>query len=242
MTSIRRATQPGSKKHSRKADGLAVRLVLLAAASYGGAAGAFVTPGFSAGKTTTTLFHPVATTAKSDWSQGLLSPRMSVDTPGNKDGHRALAVAVVGEGGGVSAAAPAAKPQTLGIQTTVDAGTTAAVDVPVGGGVLDPVGPGAAAEEAKLTMAKAVRVKKAKTVARALPGTWWAGGLPKWMHTVRRRMTTKEDYLHLHAASGGVSTTRRYDVRSILQKRSRTSRFVVRSIIFFFRMTFPVAL
>lgn len=45
----------------------------------------------------------------------------------------------------------------------------------------------------------------AKKVVEALPGTWLTAGLPKWMHTLRRRMITKEDYLHLHAASGVVS-------------------------------------
>lgn len=38
----------------------------------------------------------------------------------------------------------------------------------------------------------------------SLPGTWWAAGLPKWVHLIRRRMITKEDFFHLHAASGMV--------------------------------------
>lgn len=50
--------------------------------------------------------------------------------------------------------------------------------------------------------AAAMAVKRGVT---ALPGTWWAAGLPRWMHTVRRRMITKEDWFHLHAASGMVS-------------------------------------
>lgn len=54
--------------------------------------------------------------------------------------------------------------------------------------------------------AKAVGGSRAvRKVARVLPGTWLTAGLPKWMHTMRRRMITKEDYFHLHAASGLVS-------------------------------------
>lgn len=49
--------------------------------------------------------------------------------------------------------------------------------------------------------AATVAVKRA---VAALPGTWWAAGLPKWMHLVRRRMITKEDLFHVHAASGMV--------------------------------------
>ena len=43
-----------------------------------------------------------------------------------------------------------------------------------------------------------------KRVSGTLPATWWTRGLPKglkWMDTVRRRMLTKEDWLHVHAAS-----------------------------------------
>lgn len=201
-----RATPAGSKKHKRT-DSLAVRLVLLAAASCGGAAGAFVAPSFSAVKTATRL--SVGTTVKTNRAHGFLAPRMSTNTPENEDEHRTLAVAVVGGGGGVSAAA-SANVMTPSIQTTTDDGTTAAASVDVTTGGIGPVGPGAAAEEAKLAMTKAVRARKVKSLARALPGTWWADGLPKWMHTVRRRMTTKEDYLHLHASSGGVSSKCRF--------------------------------
>ena len=47
-----------------------------------------------------------------------------------------------------------------------------------------------------------VAVAAAKRGVGALPGAWWAPGLPKWMDVVRRRMLTKEDWLHVHAASG----------------------------------------
>ena len=47
-----------------------------------------------------------------------------------------------------------------------------------------------------------VAVAAAKRRVGALPGTRCSPGLPKWMDTVRRRMLTKEDWLHVHAASG----------------------------------------
>lgn len=57
------------------------------------------------------------------------------------------------------------------------------------GAVVDPV-------------AVVVSVAAVKRGVGALPGTWWAPGLPKWVDIVRRRMLTKEDWLHVHAASG----------------------------------------
>lgn len=67
--------------------------------------------------------------------------------------------------------------------------------------------PAAAATAAGATAAAAAGV--VKRAVEALPGTWWTTGLPKWMHIVRRRMITKEDWLHVHAASGLVSNTQR---------------------------------
>ena len=52
------------------------------------------------------------------------------------------------------------------------------------------------------TCRTAEKTKKPRAASDALPGTWWAAGLPKWVHVVRRRMLTKEDWLHVHAASG----------------------------------------
>ena len=55
--------------------------------------------------------------------------------------------------------------------------------------------------------------KRKKPVGRVkvLPGTWWMAGLPKWVHVVRRRMLTKQDWLHVHAASGLVRDINDYN-------------------------------
>lgn len=71
-----------------------------------------------------------------------------------------------------------------------------------------PIGGGGAVPHGLQDVASAVAESgggAAKRVAEALPGTWMAAGLPKWVHTMRRRLITKEDYLHLHAVSGVVS-------------------------------------
>lgn len=106
----------------------------------------------------------------------------------------AFAVAVAGGGGGRVATSKAAVAASVQKAT---GGDTIQVDA----AAFDPA---AAADEAKKTRAQAITRRAAKSVVRSLPGTWWTAGLPKWMHLVRRRMITKEDWMHLHAASGAV--------------------------------------
>lgn len=173
---------------------MALRLVLLAvAASCASAFGVLPTV------RTTTTTTVVGTIAKfnspvSRRRTGILAARSSGDTAEKRigedgGGSPALAVAVAGGGGAVGAASTATVQKPAG-------GTTIQVDA-----AFDPA---AAAEEAQETRARAVTRRAAKSVVRSLPGTWWGAGLPKWMHTTRRRMITKEDWMHLHAASGSV--------------------------------------
>lgn len=116
------------------------------------------------------------------------TPQMSLDPPqssvkASKDGDVALALA--------GPAAPVAASST----------TIAAVSV-------EGNAQGVASDGDAIAMARDRDEAAAKVVERAinaLPGTWWTAGLPKWMHLVRRRMITKEDFLHLHAVSGVVS-------------------------------------
>lgn len=92
------------------------------------------------------------------------------------------------------------KPATLipALEGGADAGTLAASSTAAGGGVLE--------QGAADVVASAVTIGgRAARAVEALPGTWMAAGLPKWVHTMRRRMITKEDYLHTHAVSGVVS-------------------------------------
>ena len=119
-------------------------------------------------------------------------------------------------GATATAAASAAAANILGSQTVAAADrTTAAAAAAVPSSVS--LGPTTAAVAATSTQggkegdlvvagavsgaaAAAVRVKR--RAALALPGTWCVTGLPKWMRILRRRMITKEDWLHVHAASG----------------------------------------
>lgn len=115
--------------------------------------------------------------------------QMSLDPPqssmeASKDGDLALALA--------GPAAPVAASSIT---------TTAAVSVE--GNAQDVASGGDAAAMARDRDEAAAEV--VERAINALPGTWWAAGLPKWMHLVRRRMITKEDFLHLHAVSGMVS-------------------------------------
>ncbi|CAN0040467.1 unnamed protein product [Ectocarpus sp. 4 AP-2014] len=94
-------------------------------------------------------------------------------------------------GGGASAAAAAAT-ATAAVQQQPN---TAIENVDAAAAV--------AQEEVRQAGEEVVRLT-ATTVARALPGTWLTAGLPKWMHVLRRRMITKEDWMHLHASSGAL--------------------------------------
>lgn len=172
---------------------MTLRLVLFAvAASCASAFGVLPT----ARTTTTTVVGTIVkfnSPVSSRQRGGILAARASGDTAEKRIGEDgrgspALAVAVAGGGGAAGAASTA---------TAVTTGTTIQIDA-----AFDPA---AAAEEAKETRALAVTRRAAKSVVRSLPGTWWGAGLPRWMHTTRRRMITKEDWMHLHAASGAVS-------------------------------------
>lgn len=159
----------------------------------------------------TTVLGTTVTSSKFNFRRatghGILSARASdaiaekkIDEDGS--GSTSLAVAVVGAGGATASNAVAASVKSRAASGTiqmiqVDAAFDPAIDA-----AFDQA---AAAKEATRTRAQAVTRRAAKSVARSLPGTWWAAGLPKWMHLVRRRMITKEDWMHVHAASGAVS-------------------------------------
>lgn len=180
---------------------MALRLVLFAvAASCVSAFGVFPTA-----QTATTVVGTTVTSSKlnspvaSRQRHGILAARASGDIAEkiseDGGGSPALAVAVAGGSGRAGATSKAAV--AASVQKAVKTASALQVDA-----AFDPE---LAAEEATKTRAQAVTTRAAKSVIRSLPGTWWTAGLPKWMHLVRRRMITKEDWMHLHAASGAVS-------------------------------------
>lgn len=169
----------------------AARLVLISIVwSSGCGANAFVlTPRLR-------VLPPAATSARSFNPVSLM---LSADRDGQKktttsvvDGSGTAALSVVVAGGGAPAGATGAATSKSSVQQAT---------------ILRSADSGALAPAEKNTGEAVVR-RTVKTVARALPGTWWTSGLPKWMHVVRRRMITKEDWLHLHAASGLVRICR----------------------------------
>lgn len=85
------------------------------------------------------------------------------------------------------------------LEASGDAGS---VEVATGGGVEELLDQGL---EGVASIVSTGGRAVAKRAVQALPGTWMASGLPKWVHTMKRRLITKEDYLHAHAASGTVS-------------------------------------
>lgn len=188
---------------------MGLRLVFLAiaasgASSFGVLPAARTTAATAVRATVKSRFNPVS--RRQQQRPGILAAarvpgdtaekRIGEDGGGGGGGSAALAVAVAGGGGGVTTSK---KVVAAGVQKA-----TGAIQV---GAAFDPA---AAAEEAAKTKAQAVTRRAAKSVVRSLPGTWWTAGLPKWMHLVRRRMITKEDWMHLHAASGAVSLPTRF--------------------------------
>ncbi|CAM9193488.1 unnamed protein product [Ectocarpus sp. 6 AP-2014] len=102
-------------------------------------------------------------------------------------------------------AAPAAAAAGGGASTAAAAATaTAAVQQQANTAIENVDAAAAVAQEEVRQAGEEVVRLTATTVARALPGTWLTAGLPKWMHILRRRMITKEDWMHLHASSGAL--------------------------------------
>lgn len=158
---------------------------------------------------------------------GILTARVSGDGAEKKigedgGGSATLAVAVAGGGGGAGVSTSNAVAGASFQKATT--GGTIQVD---GGGAFDPAG--AAEEATKKTRAQVVTSTATKSIVRSFPGTWWTAGLPRWMHVVRRRMITKEDWMHLHAASGAVRKIR-LDKDSQIHRSVHQQRVFVASI------------
>lgn len=61
---------------------------------------------------------------------------------------------------------------------------------------------GPATPQYAAVVAQEAEATEANEATKDLPKIGWAAGLPKWVRILRRRMLTKEDWLHVHAASG----------------------------------------
>lgn len=117
----------------------------------------------------------------------------------------------------VAAAAPAAATATATVRApaapaaAAAATATAAAVQQQANAAIENVDAAAAVAQEEVRQAGGGVVRlTAETVASALPGTWLTDGLPKWMHILRRRMITKEDWMHLHASSGAVRRSTKY--------------------------------
>ena len=110
---------------------------------------------------------------------------------GDGGGSAVLTIAEVGKATARGGASSPTAAGAVAVENPTE--KTAALELPVADG------------EAAEIQIQAVTRRAAKSAPRSLPGTWWTAGLPKWMHLVRRRMITDEDWMHVHAASGAVS-------------------------------------
>ena len=173
--------------------GLAVCLAVVAVASSCASAVVLQVPPTTAGVLGINKLISPATRQQRHGSLSAAQPLAENERSGEDDGGStalAIAVAVGGTGVASGATGAAAVPTAVAVENPAK---QKKFDLP------------AADKEAAKPQVQAVTRRAAESVARSLPGTWWTAGLPKWMHLVRRRMVTKEDWMHLHAASGAVS-------------------------------------